>query len=140
MSGAWPWLAVAGLGALHGLNPASGWMLAAASGVRAGGVAQVRRALMPIAIGHVASIAVVAFAVTQGLWPDRAYVRAAVAVLLVVAALVRWRFTSRRRSPRPPSWQPAYAGLLLVPDGHSEHAQLTWSGAQVRHNSAHSAP
>jgi hypothetical protein len=91
MSGAWPWLAVAGLGALHGLNPASGWMLAAASGVRAGGVAQVRRALMPIAIGHVASIAVVAFAVTQGLWPDRAYVRAAVAVLLVVAALVRWR-------------------------------------------------
>ncbi len=91
MSGAWPWLAVAGLGALHGLNPAGGWMLAAASGVRAGSVAQVRRALVPIAIGHVASIAVVAFAVTQGLWPERATVRAAVAVLLVIVALVRWR-------------------------------------------------
>ena len=91
MTGAWPWLAVAGLGALHGLNPAGGWMLAAASGVRGGGVAQVRRALLPIAIGHVAAIAVVAFAVTQGLWPERGYVRAAVAVVLVVAALVRWR-------------------------------------------------
>jgi hypothetical protein len=91
MSGAWPWLAVTGLGALHGLNPAGGWMLAAASGVRAGSVAQVRRALVPIAIGHVASIAVVAFAVTQGLWPERSYVRATVAVLLVVAALIRWR-------------------------------------------------
>ncbi len=28
MESLWPWLAVAGLGALHGLNPASGWMLA----------------------------------------------------------------------------------------------------------------
>ena len=91
MTGAWPWLAVAGLGALHGLNPAGGWMLAAASGVRGGGVAHVRRALLPIAIGHVAAIAVVAFAVTQGLWPERGYVRAGVAVLLVIAALVRWR-------------------------------------------------
>ena len=30
MSGAWPWLAVAGVGALHGLNPATGWAFAAA--------------------------------------------------------------------------------------------------------------
>src|SRR5260221_2301764 len=26
----WPWLAIAGVGALHGLNPANGWMFAAA--------------------------------------------------------------------------------------------------------------
>ena len=26
----WPWLAVAGVGALHGLNPANGWLFAAA--------------------------------------------------------------------------------------------------------------
>jgi len=30
MASYWPWLAVAGVGALHGLNPASGWMFAAA--------------------------------------------------------------------------------------------------------------
>lgn len=34
MASLWPWLAVAGVGALHGLNPATGWMFAAASGVR----------------------------------------------------------------------------------------------------------
>lgn len=30
MTGLWPWLAVAGLDALHALNPATGWALAAA--------------------------------------------------------------------------------------------------------------
>ena len=28
MASLWPWLAVAGVGALHGLNPASGWIWA----------------------------------------------------------------------------------------------------------------
>ena len=32
MDSLWPWLAVAGMGALHGLNPATGWLLAAAAG------------------------------------------------------------------------------------------------------------
>ena len=31
----WPWLAIAGVGALHGLSPANGWLLAAACGVHA---------------------------------------------------------------------------------------------------------
>ena len=35
MANLWPWLAIAGLGALHGLSPANGWMFAAAWGVRA---------------------------------------------------------------------------------------------------------
>jgi hypothetical protein len=30
----WPWLAVAGVGAFHGLNPATGWIFAAAWGVK----------------------------------------------------------------------------------------------------------
>lgn len=32
MQSVWPWLAVAGAGILHGLNPASGWVFAAAWG------------------------------------------------------------------------------------------------------------
>jgi hypothetical protein len=55
MASAWPWIAIAGLGALHGLNPATGWMFAAAWGVRTGNAAQVRHALWPIAVGHAAS-------------------------------------------------------------------------------------
>ena len=61
MASLWPWLAVAGVGALHGLNPATGWMFAAACGVRAEDRAQARRALLPIGVGHAASVALVAW-------------------------------------------------------------------------------
>ena len=33
MTDAWPWLALAGLGAFHGLNPAMGWLFAVALGL-----------------------------------------------------------------------------------------------------------
>ncbi|KQV53008.1 hypothetical protein ASC95_09555 [Pelomonas sp. Root1217] len=49
----WPWLALAGAGALHGLNPATGWGLAACS-------KDARRALLPIALGHAAAVGGVA--------------------------------------------------------------------------------
>ena len=75
MTAFWPWLAVAGLGAFHGLSPANGWMFAAAWGVRARDAGRARRALLPIAVGHFASVAIVAFIVAQGLWLDRALVQ-----------------------------------------------------------------
>lgn len=71
MSSLWPWLAVAGVGALHGLNPATGWMLAAAWGVRSRDRTQALRALVPIAVGHIASVALVAGAVAWGVAMDR---------------------------------------------------------------------
>lgn len=67
MDSAWPWLAIAGLGALHGLNPASGWPGAAACGWRGGGASATLRALGPLAIGHLVSVAGVAAAVASGL-------------------------------------------------------------------------
>lgn len=85
----WPWLAVAGLGALHGLSPANGWMFAAACGVRAGDGAQARRALLPIAIGHAASVVIVVAAVAQGVLMDRAQVQALAGALLVGLAAYR---------------------------------------------------
>jgi hypothetical protein len=81
-------MAVAGLGALHGLNPTNGWMLAAAWGVRAGDGSQARRALLPIGIGHVASVAIVACAFAQGLSMDRALVQGLAGALLIGAALI----------------------------------------------------
>jgi hypothetical protein len=62
----WPWLAVAGAGALHGLNPATGWMWAAACGLRSGDRRPALRALLPIATGHAASGAVVATTMAYG--------------------------------------------------------------------------
>ena len=71
MTGVWPWLAVAGVGALHGCNPATGWGLAAALGVRGGGRAHAWRALAPIAIGHAASVGLIAVLATLGLVAQR---------------------------------------------------------------------
>ena len=53
----WPWFALAGLGAFHGVNPAMGWLFAVALGLQARSGAAVWRALPPIALGHAASIA-----------------------------------------------------------------------------------
>lgn len=98
----WPWLAVAGLGVLHGLSPANGWMFAAAWGVRARGCArerraQVRLALLPMAIGHLASVAIVVCAVAQGIFLDRRLVQSLAGALLIGVASYRWlRGTGQR--------------------------------------------
>src|SRR5579859_1699640 len=55
-----PWLAVAGLGAYHGINPAMGWLFAVALGLQEKKRSAVIKALPAIAIGHEASIAAVA--------------------------------------------------------------------------------
>ncbi|WP_370306600.1 hypothetical protein [Sinimarinibacterium flocculans] len=70
MSSLWPWLAVAGLGALHGLHPATGWLPAAAWGWRARDRRLALQALGPIALGHAASVAIVATLVVFGLSVD----------------------------------------------------------------------
>ncbi|HEX9488780.1 MAG TPA: hypothetical protein VF930_00760 [Stellaceae bacterium] len=59
----WPWAALAGLGAFHGVNPAMGWLFAVALGLQTGERGAVARALPPIALGHAASIAMVALIV-----------------------------------------------------------------------------
>lgn len=109
MASLWPWLAVAGLGALHGLNPATGWMWAAAWGLRSNDRAQALRALVPIALGHAASVALVAAAVVFGLSMDRGVVQVVAGVLLVVATAVHlWR-----RAPRAARAPAGHAGLAL---------------------------
>jgi hypothetical protein len=109
MQGLWPWLAVAGVGALHGLNPATGWMLAAARGVRQRDKAQALRALLPIAAGHAASVTLVAAAVVFGLALDRGLVRAAATGLLVVVAVLHLS----GRTPRMARAPAGHAGLAL---------------------------
>jgi hypothetical protein len=62
MTQAWPWLALAGLGAFHGLNPAMGWLFAVALGLHRQSLACVLWALPAIALGHALSVALVASA------------------------------------------------------------------------------
>ena len=60
----WPWLALAALGAYHGVNPAMGWLFAVALGLQEQSRPAVLRAFAPIVLGHAASVAIVVTAVT----------------------------------------------------------------------------
>jgi hypothetical protein len=52
----WPWVALALLGAYHGLNPAMGWLFALSLGLQEKRRSAVMSALAPIALGHAAAI------------------------------------------------------------------------------------
>jgi len=71
MTGVWPWLAVAGAGALHGLNPASGWAFMAARARARDGRVGAWRALVPVAIGHAASVVAIVALAALGLVAQR---------------------------------------------------------------------
>jgi uncharacterized membrane protein len=59
----WPWGALLLLGAFHGLNPGMGWLFAVALGLQEKRRQAVLRAVLPIAVGHAASIGVVVLVV-----------------------------------------------------------------------------
>jgi hypothetical protein len=55
----WPWLALAGLGMYHGLNPATGWLFAVALGLNRRSRATLLCSLVSIALGHALAAALV---------------------------------------------------------------------------------
>lgn len=93
------WLTLAALGAYHGLNPAMGWLFAVSQGMQQRERRAVLRALLPIAIGHELSIALVAAIVlgaAAAIEPRALHVGAA-AVLLAFGI---FRFVKPRAHPR----------------------------------------
>jgi hypothetical protein len=89
---------MAGLGAFHGLNPAMGWLFAVALGLHRQSRSIVMASLVPIAIGHAASIAVVAgVLVAAGTVVPDTTVRLASGALLLVWAAYHWGFGHRHR-------------------------------------------
>jgi hypothetical protein len=66
MTVTWPWLAVVAMGAYHGLNPAMGWLFAVSLGLQERSRKKVAAALLPIAGGHLVSIAMVVALVGWG--------------------------------------------------------------------------
>ena len=94
----WPWLALAGLGAFHGLNPAMGWLFAVALGLHRRRTASVLMALPPIAVGHFLSVAVVALAfVLAGVTANDRLVRTGAGVLLIGRASYHQLYGHRHR-------------------------------------------
>jgi len=99
VSGVWPWLAVAALGAYHGIDPSMGWLFAVALGLQEKRSSRVVWALAPIALGHLVSIGVVV-AIVASLQTTVAveWLRPAGALALILFGV--FRFLRPRAHPR----------------------------------------
>jgi hypothetical protein len=108
----WPWLTLIGLGMYHGVNPAMGWLFAVALGLHRGRRSIVARSLIPIAIGHLLSIAVVAGAVLAlGVIIDRRPLLMVAGSGLILWALYHLAYGSRHQTHI--GMQTGFAGLLV---------------------------
>jgi len=141
MNTSWPWLALIGLGAYHGINPAMGWLFALGLGLQEHSRRAVLGALVPIALGHALSIGIFAALV----WIAQASIppvplKVAAGVILIAFGLFR---LLRARHPHWVGMRVGFrdltlwsflmatahgAGLMLVPvllgmnPDHSAHA------------------
>lgn len=108
----WLWLAVAGLGLFHGINPAMGWLFAVALGLNRHSERAVWLALIPIALGHAVAVAVVLFAVLAlGLIVDPGLLRRLAGVILLAWAASHLLYG--RRHPVHVGMQTGLGGLFL---------------------------
>ncbi|HJU12219.1 MAG TPA: hypothetical protein VJ728_15145 [Candidatus Binataceae bacterium] len=152
MSGVWPWVAVATLGAYHGIDPSMGWLFAVALGLQEQRRAKVIAALLPIAIGHLVSVALIVGLIAIALRPTSDWMRPAGAVALIAFGVFRfWRprahprwVVMRVNSAELAAWSFLMAtahgaGLMLFPilvdlhsaAMHSHHAMTVAAPAHV---------
>ena len=107
MAHLWPWLVLLGLGALHGINPAMGWLFALCLGLQEKRRTAVLAALPPIALGHALSVGAVVFlvALLSGQLQLKVVKYIAAAVLIAYGGL-------RLMRARHPRWVGMRVGLL----------------------------
>ncbi len=131
------WLALFLLGCYHGINPGMGWLFAVALGFQERSSAAVLRAIVPLALGHLASVAIVVLAgvLAAAAFPHAIVHGVAGAVLLLFGAyrLIRTRHP-RWVGMRVGFWGLALwgflmstahgAGLMLLPFITANHAPM----------------
>ncbi|MBF8185852.1 hypothetical protein ITP53_08870 [Nonomuraea sp. K274] len=144
------------LGAFHGLNPAMGWLFAVARGLQERSMDRLLQSIPPIALGHLASVALVALVVAAtGSLVTGTVLSVTGGVVLVAFGL--WRLLSTRHfrwvGMRLSLWQLAGwsflmssahgAGLMLLPiftgmtaEGHAGHAVSGGLGVAAFHTLA----
>jgi len=106
----WPWAALVLLGAYHGVNPGMGWLFAVARGLQEQRRQAVLSSLLPIAIGHEASIVVVVIAVslTEQFVPT--YLVRLIAALVLVS-FGAYKLARPRSHPRGFGMRVGFKGL-----------------------------
>jgi len=108
----WQWLALAGLGFFHGVNPAMGWLFAVALGLHRQSRKVVLLSWVPIALGHAAAIAAVLLAVLAlGLVMHHATLQRIAAGILIGWAI--WHAVRGHRQRLRFGMQTGLAGLAL---------------------------
>jgi hypothetical protein len=98
MNGLWPWVAIAMLGAYHGIDPSMGWLFAVALGLQERRRAKVITALFPIAVGHLLSVALMVGLIEAAMKPASGWLRPVGAAALIAFGL--FRFWRPRAHPR----------------------------------------
>lgn len=106
-----PWITLVALGAFHGVNPAMGWLFAVALALQERSGRAIGRALVPIAIGHAASIGLTVLLIAIG----QAGLSIEVLKWLTAGALIGFGILKLLR-PRHPRWVGMRVGFrdLLV--------------------------
>jgi len=108
----WLWLAIAGLGLFHGINPAMGWLFAVALGLHRHSERVVWLALLPIGAGHALAVAVILILVLAlGLILEPGLLRPLAAALLFTWA--GWHALYGRRHKVRFGMQVGLGGLFL---------------------------
>ena len=108
----WPWIALAGLGAYHGLNPAMGWLFAVALGLHRGSRRIVLLSLAPLAIGHAAAVGTVLIVVVaSGTVLNATILSGAAGTALI--AWAAWHAVAGHRRRVRVGMQTGLAGLAL---------------------------
>ena len=108
----WLWLAIAGLGLFHGINPGMGWLFAVALGLNRHSERIVWLALLPIGLGHALAVAVVLFVVLAlGIVLEPGWLRPLAAAFLFAWAI--WHAVYGRRHKLRFGMQVGLAGLFV---------------------------
>ena len=156
MHDVWPWVALALLGAYHGINPGMGWLFAVALGLQERRRSAVLRALPPIALGHEAAVAVaIALVSVLEVVTSAGVLRVVGAVALIAFGV--YKFTRPRSHPKWVGMRVSArdltvwsflmssahgAGLMLFPvllrlqvdgDDSGSHSHTVSGGASVTH-------
>jgi hypothetical protein len=106
----WPWAALVLLGAYHGVNPGMGWLFAVARGMQERSRTAVLSSLVPIAIGHEASIVIVVIGVSLSEQVLPPYLVRLVAALVLVSFGV-YKLLRPRSHPGGIGMRVGFAGL-----------------------------
>jgi hypothetical protein len=103
------WVAVFLLGCYHGINPAMGWLFAVAIGLQERSTAAVLRAIVPLALGHLVSVAIVVLlAIATAVQFPHSVVRDVAAAILLTFGAYR---LVRARHPRWVGMRVGFWGL-----------------------------